>query len=157
VRFALAVSEMLKIEKEVALKALNQFEPERMKVFEWRGKTIIDDAYNANPTSFNKSLEYLFSKRGRKALVIGRMLELGIYEKEYEKKLFEIIFKGKPSLVIAKGGFAESIPQNWIKMNDENEIYGYLERHIDSFDILLLKGSHKTEVYKIANLLRGGV
>jgi len=157
VRFALAVSEMLNIEKEVIRKALSQFESEKMKVFEWQGKTIIDDAYNANPTSFNKSLEYLFSKKGRKALVIGRMLELGSYEKEYEKKLFEIILKGKPSLVITKGGFAETIPQNWIKMNDVNEIYGCLKRHIDSFDILLLKGSHKTEVYKIANLLRGGV
>jgi len=41
------------------------------------GAAVIDDAYNANPSSARAALDYLATRSGRRILVLGDMLELG--------------------------------------------------------------------------------
>ncbi|MCK4643379.1 UDP-N-acetylmuramoyl-tripeptide--D-alanyl-D-alanine ligase [bacterium] len=125
----------------------------RMSEFEWNGKTVIDDSYNANPVSYEKALRYLFSLKGRKALVIGRMLEMGDSEKIYEQEIFSFIESNTPSLVIAKGSFATDIPNDWIRAKKQAKILDILKKRSDEYDIVFLKGSHGTEVYKVAKLM----
>ena len=125
-----------------------------MSEFEWNGKTVIDDSYNANPVSYEKALRYLFSLKGRKALVIGRMLEMGDSEKIYEQEIFSFIESNTPSLVIAKGSFATDIPNDWIRAKKQAKILDILKKRSDEYDIVFLKGSHGTEVYKVAKLMK---
>lgn len=57
------------------------------------GITFVDDCYNANPYSFERSLESFeaLEKTGRKILVLGDMLELGRESMVYHRELGERI------------------------------------------------------------------
>ncbi|MBO6061141.1 MAG: UDP-N-acetylmuramoyl-tripeptide--D-alanyl-D-alanine ligase, partial [Clostridia bacterium] len=59
----------------------------RMERIEWRGATIINDCYNASPTSVKASLEVLKNAPGRKAALLGDMLELGEKETELHRSV----------------------------------------------------------------------
>jgi UDP-N-acetylmuramoyl-tripeptide--D-alanyl-D-alanine ligase len=47
-----------------------------------RGSTILDDAYNASPTSMLAALDLLAELPGRRLALLGDMLELGSFEEE---------------------------------------------------------------------------
>lgn len=49
----------------------------RGRILHHKGITILDDCYNANPTSCRSSLESLAMLPGRKVAILGDMLELG--------------------------------------------------------------------------------
>ncbi len=146
---------VLGIEPETVQESIASFSLPRLREFKFGKITVIDDSYNANPASFKLALDYLDGMKGRKALVIGRMLELGSAEKRYETEIFERIRNMSPVFVVAKGPFAASVPGDFIKMDDPRKIAGYISLRAADIDILLLKGSHGTEVYKAAHLLKG--
>ena len=47
-----------------------------------RGSTILDDTYNASPTSMLAALDLLAELPGRRLALLGDMLELGSFEEE---------------------------------------------------------------------------
>ena len=53
------------------------------------GATIIDDTYNANPTSTRAALDYLRSCGGRRMFVLGDMAELGADAAELHRQVGE--------------------------------------------------------------------
>jgi len=80
---ALAVAERVGIDHDAAVRALVdvRLPAGRGDVRTVGGLTLIDDSYNANPTSVRRALEFahwLARKKGRPlAVVVGTMLELG--------------------------------------------------------------------------------
>lgn len=48
---------------------------------------VINDAYNASPTSMKAAIDTLSSMGGRKILVLGDVLELGLIVKQCMKRL----------------------------------------------------------------------
>ena len=48
-----------------------------------RGSTLIDDTYNANPTSLKAAIRALAAREGRKTLILGDMAELGTRAQEF--------------------------------------------------------------------------
>lgn len=54
--------------------------PENRRLIEQKGyaaATVIDDSYNANPTSVKAAIDILAGRRGLRTLVLGDMMELG--------------------------------------------------------------------------------
>ncbi len=76
--------------------ALKKYEPSnnRSQLFRKGDLQIIMDAYNANPTSMQASIESFISGfEGDKYLILGDMLELGRYSEQEHKNLLEQIQK----------------------------------------------------------------
>ena len=67
--------------------------PGRMQAFIGRKKClVISDSYNANYHSMRNGIEYLFSLRhSRKILILGSMLELGTYTETEHKNIAKSI------------------------------------------------------------------
>lgn len=76
-----------------------------------RNSTIIDDSYNANPTSMAASLQLLAYAPGRKIFVMGDMLELGSYAQEAHRHIGRLAAEAGVSLLISVGDLAEFAAQ----------------------------------------------
>ncbi|MEK7661447.1 MAG: UDP-N-acetylmuramoyl-tripeptide--D-alanyl-D-alanine ligase [Pseudomonadota bacterium] len=66
--------------------------------------TLVDEAYNANPTSVAGALDALSKRSGKRRIaVLGDMLELGERENEYHAGLKESVLASKVDLVFLSG------------------------------------------------------
>ncbi len=131
----------------------------------WQGGgtvTLIDDAYNANPTSMAAGLARLASlhTRGRKIVVLGSMLELGDHCVFYHQQIVSYIiecgadkvfacgvemasgYDALPSLL--QGGYAENVEDLWPLVLQE----------IQGGDILFVKGSKGSRVALIVEKMK---
>lgn len=81
---AIAVANSLGISLEELKPAVRRLEsvPHRLQLINKGGMTIIDDAYNSNPSGTKAALEALSMAQGMKIMVTPGMIELG--DKEYE-------------------------------------------------------------------------
>ncbi len=69
-----------------------------------RSNTIYLDAYNANPTSMQASLEHFMTIRApKKAVVIGDMYELGEESAAEHRRIGEVVAKGNFDYVLLCG------------------------------------------------------
>ena len=116
----------------------------RGRVVKTASLTILDDCYNANPTSTAAALETLFSMPGRPVAILGDMLELG----ENSPALHERIGRKASSaaLVLACGPLSRHIADGagdcavWYP--DTEALIASLPVHIRPGDTVLVKASH---------------
>ena len=116
---------------------------------------IIDDCYNANPTSVKASLDTLKNFSGRKVAILGDMKELGAEELvlhyetgEYAKACADIVLAvGELSKELAKGANGK-----WFA--DIEQIKEALPSLIKDGDTVLVKASHSMQFEKIVEFLK---
>ena len=120
--------------------------------------TVVDETYNASPSSMNASLELLEKFNNRKILVIGEMLELGKYSEYYHNELFNKLNKIKNAKIYFIGNKKLHIIINkhvnikyYEKINDN--IIEHILNNIESNDILFLKGSRSIHLEKFIKYL----
>jgi len=116
----------------------------RGRVLETGTLTILDDCYNANPTSTAAALDTLLLMPGRHVAILGDMLELG----ESGPKLHEEIGRKAASadLVLACGSLSRHIANGagdkalWYA--DADALIAALRANIRPGDTILVKASH---------------
>ena len=121
---AMAVSQSLGLNFDKSLNALKKFVPlaGRMRLIPGiKSITIIDDSYNANPSSVLAALETLDSlkSKGRKVAILGNMNELGKYEERAHELVAKVAAKVCDQLV-----FVGSNAQLMGKVAKENALRG---------------------------------
>ncbi len=156
--FAFAVADVLELPLIKSTKALEKIKPipGRMNLIEGRNNIkIIDDTYNANPSSMRAAIDFLneVDFKGRKIMVLGNMNELGRAEKEEHIKIAEYV-KGKFDLVIFVGKNSKEM----FKVFDDSkkslsfENRGNLLVKIDSIikndDLILIKASQNNNYFE---------
>ena len=120
--------------------------------------TILDESYNSNPLSLKLALERFSSikkLRKKKFLLIGNMLELGMYSKKLHEKIAEYINNSKVNKTYAYGHhtkhtFNKLKPQ--IKgriLNNDMDIYDLINKDLPNDSLLMVKGSNATGLNKI--------
>ena len=137
----------------------------RFEVSEYRGVTIINDSYNANPRSMKEALKTLaeYKCKGRRFFVVGDMLELGdLAESAHEKLGAEVtkysidylVAVGSLSSIVTKSALASGMDKKHIATATEHKCaVAFLKKHLDSGDCLLVKGSRGTRMEEIIKQL----
>jgi len=158
------------MELEEMVNALESFELiagrgrlERVKDGVW----LLDDSYNASPISMKQALNsfayYLNLLRGRGILVLGEMMELGDYARLAHKHLGRLLRGIKFDALYYVGGYVEELFSGlgkekmkkavWAK--NLEELNRSLEDEILGGELVLVKGSHRVGLWRIADWLRG--
>jgi UDP-N-acetylmuramoyl-tripeptide--D-alanyl-D-alanine ligase len=127
-----------------------------------RGSTILDDTYNASPTSTIAALNLVEELDGRKIAVLGDMLELGAYEEEGHRKVGRraldvvavLITVGERGRLMAEEALAWGMEGEKVFIREDNEgVIACLHEIIAPGDTILVKGSRGMKMEEIVAAL----
>ena len=126
----------------------------RMELFRlWKGAFLIDDTYNANPSSVKEALKTLRDLAGRKGstLIFGDMLELGDRAEEIHEDIGmaiadtgvgRLILRGRFSRAVAAGAQKKGLSGDRIFFfDDSGDIADFIVKSLRDGEWILIKGS----------------
>lgn len=152
--FAVQVGECLGLTFDQITTGLKNVKQTNMR-FEWltgkNGVTVINDAYNASPTSMKGAIDVLKQITGfeRKIVVLGDILELGEYSEVFHRSVGNHI-SAPIDIVYTYGKDARFISQEIIDQRKELKTYHFMDKeqlieklreHLDDKTIILFKAS----------------
>ncbi len=121
---------------------------------------LIDESYNSNPLSLKSAiLNYgmIDSKKSKKYLLLGDMLELGVFSKKLHESIAPIINKTDIYKVFVKGKRISSTFNRLSKykkgriFNRKSDITKFMRNELNNNDFLMIKASNATGFNKILN------
>ena len=130
----------------------------RLEFIKKNGFEIINDCYNASPSSMKAAIDVLKNRKGsRKIAILGTMNELG-EESENSHKLVGSYAKDKVDILITTGKFKEAYKSGFEKdsiriYNTKEEIIEDLKNIIQKDDVVLVKASRGIKFEDITKAL----
>lgn len=129
------------------------------------GEKIINDAYNASPTSMYAAIELIAHLPGykNKILVLGDMLELGPEEEEYHRKMGESIDSNKIDYVFTFGNLGQYIAEGAKASLPANRVFAFTEKQplidelrklVNEETIILVKASRGMKLEEVVSALQ---
>lgn len=124
--------------------------------------TVIDDSYNASPTSMEASLDVLSTAPDRKVAILGDMFELGEQSDKLHYQVGQYAGKSGADLIICVGANSEKTYMG-AKMTSDNTVRHFrtvdecldqLEYLVKKGDTILVKASHAMKFEKIVEYLQ---
>lgn len=130
----------------------------RANVIKTECYTVIDDCYNANPTSVKAALDTLAGFGNRKIAILGDMKELGANELALHSEVGSYAADKGIDIVIAIGPLAEKIKdgaKNTASYHFEStdEAIKQLKDIVKTGDVILVKASRAMKLESIVSLL----
>jgi UDP-N-acetylmuramoyl-tripeptide--D-alanyl-D-alanine ligase len=163
---AVAVAAEQGLSREAIDAGLLACEPARMRlqVWEYRGVTVLDDAYNANADSMSAALETLreLPCKGRRVAVLGNMAELGaeseaaheeVGRKAAECGVEQLFAIGSMAQVFARGARSAGL-NRVMEFPDATAAAVAVKSFLRDGDLLLLKASRASRLERLTELLR---
>ena len=126
------------------------------------GSLIMDDTYNAAPTSVIAGLNLLAELEGRRIAVLGDMLELGDFEERGHRMVGvrvagtadELVAVGPRARWIAEEALLSGLPEaRVVVVEDKDAAIEYLHDRIGEGDVVLVKGSRGMQMDQIVSAL----
>ena len=129
-----------------------------------KGTILIDDTYNANYDSMKSSVELLGKVRNKRRIaILGDMLELGDYTNEFHTNMGDVVASNDIDILITIGEYSKLIGKRAIELgmnsnniysfDNEEQAHEFLDKFLESNDIVLLKASHGLHLIGIVNYL----
>mgnify|MGYP001205535776 FL=1 len=126
---------------------------------------VIDDSYNANPTSMTSALYNFYKTKSKLSslktvLIIGDMLELGKDTKEIHSALIPIINKINPDALITIGAYTKKITNklnieiNCNSFTSTTQLLKKIHQFIQPNQLILVKGSNGMGLWKLIPVLK---
>lgn len=117
---AIAVSKYMGVSEADIVRGLKTLKSTGMRIEIVKGLTgltILNDAYNASPTSMKAAIELLGEMKGygKKIAVLGDMLELGKDEEEFHREIGRLLDPANIDYIFTYGKLAESIAEEAAK------------------------------------------
>jgi len=121
------------------------------------GAWLVDDSYNANPSSARAALEVLSELPGRRWMVLGDMAELGAFAEDSHRELGELAHALGIEKLYTFGELAalaaESFGAGAERFNDAAELARSLNAAITPDVRLLIKGSRVNRLERVVDAL----
>jgi len=122
-----------------------------------QGATIIDDTYNANPSSLQAGLEVLAMMPGKRILVIGDMAELGDNSEALHSDIAALARENDVQYLFAIGeqsaAAVEKFGNGGQHFNRHEELEASLRTELDEHSVVLIKGSRRMHMERIVNAM----
>ncbi|WP_284036779.1 UDP-N-acetylmuramoyl-tripeptide--D-alanyl-D-alanine ligase [Neobacillus sp. 114] len=138
----------------------------RMELVEGKhGEKIINDAYNASPTSMMAAIELVSNLQGyeRKILVLGDMLELGPQEEQYHLQIGEGLNADKIEFLFTYGQLGSHIAsgarnvlgdERVFDFLDKEELIQSLKKYLNGQSLVLVKASRGMKLEEVVKALQ---
>lgn len=129
------------------------------------GVTLIDDSYNASPISMRSAflkieeMHKSTQSKGRKIAVLGDMFELGEQAADFHVALAVDLQQAGFDCVYSAGKMMRSLHDalpssvHGVHVDDPSVLPQILGKDLQAEDLLLIKGSHASNMYKVAQEL----
>jgi UDP-N-acetylmuramoyl-tripeptide--D-alanyl-D-alanine ligase len=155
---AIATGLFLGVSMEDIMEEVAKYQPEnnRSQIKTTPDNAIVCDSYNANPTSMALALRSFSElKAGKKAVILGDMLELGEKSEEEHLKLVEQIklLNAEKVLLVGSNFKKASSGTGFLSFSDVNELRDYLRKKPIKGTFILVKGSRGITLEKVYDLL----
>jgi UDP-N-acetylmuramoyl-tripeptide--D-alanyl-D-alanine ligase len=168
---AIAVGKYMGISDADLVKGLRSLEMTSMRIERVPAANkalILNDAYNASPTSMRAAIRLLEEMKGfaRKFVVLGDMLELGTEEQTYHAAIGRELDPQHIDFVYTYGPLAKYIAEaartrfsgNQVQwFTDKDEMIRQLGVHVSEGDVVLVKGSRGMKLEEVVTALKEGV
>lgn len=154
---ATAIGVHFKVPFEKISNAISNYIPEnnRSQLINKDNKTIILDAYNANPTSMKAAIENFASMSDKKLCILGAMLELGEFCEHEHNGIVNLILDLKLEAIFVGNEFehaAKSKNQKWYKSADD--LILFLEMNTLPYQKILIKGSRSIKLESVVESIK---
>ncbi len=124
--------------------------------------TIIDDCYNANPTSVSAAIESLSMLNQRRVAILGDMMELGENAAMHHSQIGSLAAESGIDIVLATGELSENTVtaanksgcKAAIHFPTKEELINFLPSLLVSGDAILVKASHSKHFETITEALK---
>ena len=164
---AIAAACALGVPLETAAQGISRTEAaeRRMRSFWLHDVLILDDAYNANPSSMRAGLQTLKElppgDGGKRYAVLGGMGELGDKSAELHAEVgrfavecgVNVVAVGELAGAIADGA-EEQQSVEVIRAATHDDASGWLKEHLSGGDVVLVKGSRSQKMEQVIDALR---
>ena len=157
---AAAVSLELGLSDEEIARGLARYETvgRRSRVVKTGYCTLVDDCYNANPTSDCAAIDSLSSLGGRRVCILGDMLEMGENAPSLHHSVGEYAAVHGVDLVITQGELAKYIAEGagetGVYFRNRAELLSKLPELIRPDDAVLVKASHGAHFEEISEAVK---
>ncbi len=152
---ALAAATAIGIEPEVAASGMSTAvaSPWRMDVNTGRF-TVVNDAYNANPTSMAAALRTVAAMPGRSYAILGEMAELGSITVEEHRRIGRLAADlGFESVATVGRDHGLALAAGGQNLQDASEAFDRVVEQIHDGDVVLVKASRSVGLEAVAERL----
>ncbi|MCX7797866.1 MAG: UDP-N-acetylmuramoyl-tripeptide--D-alanyl-D-alanine ligase [Melioribacter sp.] len=161
---ATAVAIKLGLTSEEIIRASQKIKPVsgRLEIKELKDAIVIDDTYNASPSSVKAAYDFLNAMKiyKKKILILGDMFELGKYAVKFHRELAKNFRKDKNLVVLTHGKLMKHLHKE-LKKRDIKSIHFetrealrlYLQYEVEGKSIILVKGSRGMKMEEFINIL----
>ncbi|MEJ2003522.1 MAG: UDP-N-acetylmuramoyl-tripeptide--D-alanyl-D-alanine ligase, partial [Cyclobacteriaceae bacterium] len=156
---ALCIGKYFQVPSGAAEKAVEEYIPEnnRSQIIKRNNKTIILDAYNANPTSMSSALDNLRAMPGsRKSVILGDMKELGADSEMEHREIGKLLTNlGLENIFLFGEEMAAAADActSAIHFTDKEELREKLKMTNLEDQLILIKGSRSMGLEKVLDSL----
>jgi len=134
----------------------------RQNIFKANGVWVIDDTYNANPTSVASALRTAgrFEIKGKRFFIFGDMRELGTASKKAHEHIGDLVVENKIDVLLTYGRWSKLTSQKVrskvlsCHFLSHEEILNILKKSLSPGDLVLVKGSRGMRMEKIAEKIK---
>ena len=120
--------------------------------------SIIDDCYNANPSSFKAAISFLSSVNEKKLVLMGDMVELGNDAKKFHTEIGEYAKAHGVSKLLSIGSYSKFASDVFGKegyhFENSERLKSFLSNSIDPYSCILIKGSRSSKLEEYVEFLK---